>query len=69
MSDEKIIKGILDNIIIEVIENKKKVKFINGLISKQIIYEINPSNKLKKVKKVQKIQKIQKVQKVNGLVR
>jgi len=64
MSNEKIIKGILDNIIIEIVKDKKKVKFINPLISKEIKYEINPCIKLKKVKKKEK-----KVKKVNGLVK
>jgi hypothetical protein len=64
MSNEKIIKGILDNIIIEKVKDKKKVKFINGLISKEIKYEINKGNKLKKIKKKEK-----KVKKVNGLIR
>ena len=54
MSNEKIIKGILDNIIIEIVKDKKKVKFINPLISKEIKYEINPCIKLKKVKKKRK---------------
>lgn len=66
MSNEKIIKGILDNIIIEIVKDKKKVKFINPLISKEIKYEINKGNKLKKIKKKEKEKKVKKV---NGLVR